>query len=218
VLLNNGGLAVGIALVIIVVLLALAVGVLLKKRLPQKKQSVHSTMFQSILNIKELATIRQTFQSVVIFEDAKKILGGFVPIPGMGRKFILKYSGMIVCGNDLANIKITPRDGVNRVRMFVPRSKIMDIYPDIKSIHVYDQAAGLFTSITLHDQNREIVSNLEETRREALQSDILRRADENTRAILTTLVASMGLEAEIIFDDMEVGAIHTQELITQKSA
>jgi hypothetical protein len=55
-------------------------------------------------------------------------------------------------------------------------------------------------------------------RQEALQSDILRRSDENTRAILTTLANSMGMEAEVIFDDMEVGAIHAQELITQKSA
>ena len=31
--------------------------------------------------------------------------------------------------------------------------------------------------------------------------DILRRADENARQVLTSLVATLGMEAEIVFDD-----------------
>jgi hypothetical protein len=87
--------------------------------------------------------------------------------------------------------------------MVVPRSKILDIYADMKTIQVYDQKAGIFTSIQLKDQNREIASNLEEVRQDALQSDILRRADENTRLVLTALAASTGMEAEVIFDDQD---------------
>jgi hypothetical protein len=87
--------------------------------------------------------------------------------------------------------------------MVVPRSKILDIYADMKTIQVYDQKAGIFSSIQLKDQNREISANLEEVRQDALQSDILRRADENTRLVLTALAASMSMEAEVIFDDQD---------------
>jgi hypothetical protein len=166
---------------------------------------VRSTLLQGIKNVRELATIRQNFQSIVLFEDSKAILG--FSLPGTGRKFILKYSGTITCGNDLSKIRVSERFAVNRVRVVVPRSRLLDLYADMKSIQVYDQKAGFFTSIELQDQNREIANNLEEVRQDALQSDILRRADENTRAVLASLAASLGMEAEVIFDDRETDVV-----------
>jgi hypothetical protein len=177
----------------------------LRRRSNLGKRSSHSTLLEGIKNVKELATIRQTFQSIVMFEDSKSLLG--FSLPGTGRKFILKYAGTIVCGNDLAQMTITERFALNRVRMVVPRSRLLDLYADMKSIQVYDQRAGMFTSIELQDQNREIANNLEEVRQDALQSDILRRADENTRAVLISLAASLGMTAEVIFDQ-EKGILH----------
>ncbi|MDR1376739.1 MAG: DUF4230 domain-containing protein [Synergistaceae bacterium] len=194
--------------IIITLLLVASVAVnvwLLRRRARPGKQSVRSTLLQGIKNVKDLATIRQNFQSIVIFEDTKALLG--FSLPGTGRKFILKYSGTITCGNDLSKIRISERFAVNRVRVVVPRSRLLDLYADMKSIQVYDQKAGFFTSIELQDQNREISNNLEEVRQDALQSDILRRADENTRTVLVSLVASLGMEAEVIFDDREADVI-----------
>jgi hypothetical protein len=173
-----------------------------RRKVKPRKQSVRSTLIQGIKDVKELTTLRQNFQSVVMFKDSKALFG--FSIPGTKRKFILKYDGVITCGNDLENIKITERFAVNNVRMIVPRSKIFDVYADMKSVQVYDQKAGLFTSIALSDQNREIANNLDEMWQRAMQSDILRRADENTRLILRSLAASLGMEAEVIFDDRGV--------------
>ncbi|MDR2175695.1 MAG: DUF4230 domain-containing protein [Synergistaceae bacterium] len=181
-----------------------------------KRRSAHSTLLRGIQNVRELATVRQGFQSIVMYEDSRALLG--IALPGTARKFILKYSGMVVCGNDLSEIQISERFAVNRVRMVVPRSKILDIYADMKTIQVYDQKAGLFTSIQLRDQNREIAANLEEVRQDALQSDILRRADENTRLVLTALAASMNMEAEVIFDDQDVKIVRTPSLPEPVSA
>jgi hypothetical protein len=178
---------------------------LLRRKARPGRESVRSTLLQGIKNVRDLATIRQNFQSIVIFEDTKAMLG--FSLPGTGRKFILKYSGTITCGNDLSKIQISERFAVNRVRVVVPRSRLLDLYADMKSIQVYDQKAGFFTSIELADQNREIGHNLEEVRQDALQSDILHRADENTRTILSSLVASLGMEAEVIFDDRETDVL-----------
>gem|GEM_PF-1952693 len=166
-----------------------------------EKQSVRSTLLQGIKNVRELTTLRQHFQSVVVFKDCKKKFG--ISVPGTGRKFILKYGGVITCGNDLENIKITERFAVNSIRIIVPGSKILDLYADMESIQVYDQRVGIFTSLKLDDQNREIVKNLEEMRQDAVHGDILRRANENTRAVLTSFAASLGMEAEVIFDDYD---------------
>lgn len=195
--------------IIVTLLLVLSVGInvwLIRRKDHSRQQSARSTLIESVKNVKELATIRQNFQSIVMFGDSKAFLG--LPLPGTGRKFILKYGGTITCGNDLSQIRISERFAVNRIRMVVPRSKLLDLYADMKSIQVYDQKAGLFTSIELRDQNREIAANLEEVRQDALQSDILRRADENTRLVLASLAASMSMEAEIIFDDQESDIIH----------
>jgi hypothetical protein len=194
--------------IIVTLLLVASIAVnvwFLRRKARPEKQSVRSTLLQGIKNVKELATIRQNFQSIVVFENAKVIWG--FSLPGTGRKFILKYSGTITCGNDLSKIQVSERFAVNRIRVIVPRSRLLDLYADMKSVKVYDQKAGFFTSIELQDQNREIANNLEEVRQEALQSDILRRADENTRMILVSLVASLGMEAEVIFDDQETDVV-----------
>ena len=201
--------------VIVTLLLVASIAVnvwLLRRKSNTGAQSTRSTLIQGIKDVRELATLRQHFQSVVIFKDSKALFG--LSLPGTERKFILKYGGVITCGNDLENIQITERFAVNRVRLVVPHSKILDIYADMKSVQVYDQSAGLFTSLELRDQNREIANNLEEVRQDALVSDVLRRADENTRAVLTSLAASLGMEAEVIFDACEAETEQAAAVVT----
>ena len=192
--------------VALLLVLSVVLNVLLltrKKNLAARKRSVRSTILQGIQNVNELATVRERFQSIVSFSDGKQLpfLGFW--LPGTTRKFIMRYAGVIVCGNDLSKLDISERFAVNRVRVVVPRSRILDIYADVQSFEVYDQQAGLFTSIRLEDQNREVTADLEEMRQNALKSGILSHADENTRRILTSIVAATGMEAEVVFDDGE---------------
>ena len=192
--------------VALLLVLSVVLNVLLltrKKNLAARKRSVRSAILQGIQNINELATVRERFQSIVSFSDGKQLpfLGFW--LPGTTRKFIMRYAGVIVCGNDLSKLDISERFAVNRVRVVVPRSRILDIYADVQSFEVYDQQAGLFTSIRLEDQNREVTADLEEMRQNALKSGILSHADENTRRILTSIVAATGMEAEVVFDDGE---------------
>ena len=193
-------------IVALLLVLSVVLNVLLltrKKNPAARKKSVRSAILQGIQNVNELATVRERFQSIVSFSDGKQLpfLGFF--LPGTTRKFIMRYAGVIVCGNDLSRLDISERFAVNRVRVVVPRSRILDIYADVQSFEVYDQQAGLFTSIRLEDQNREVTADLEEMRQNALKSGILNQADENTRRILTSIVAATGMEAEIVFDDGE---------------
>ena len=193
-------------IVALLLVLSVVLNVLLltrKKNPAARKRSVRSAILQGIQNVNELATVRERFQSIVSFSDGKQLpfLGFW--LPGTTRKFIMRYAGVIVCGNDLSKLNISERFAVNRVRVVVPRSRILDIYADVQSFEVYDQQAGLFTSIRLEDQNREVTADLEEMRQNALKSGILSQADENTRRILTSIVAATGMEAEIVFDDGE---------------
>ena len=207
--------------VALLLVLSVVLNVLLltrKKNPAARKKSVRSAILQGIQNVNELATVRERFQSIVSFSDGKQLpfLGFW--LPGTTRKFIMRYAGVIVCGNDLSRLDISERFAVNRVRVVVPRSRILDISADIQSFEVYDQQAGLFTSIRLEDQNREVTADLEEMRQNALKSGILSQADENTRRILTSIVATTGMEAEIVFDDGEgeVLRLETQDSTPEK--
>ena len=209
-------------IVALLLVLSVVLNVLLltrKKNPAARKKSVRSAILQGIQNVNELATVRERFQSIVSFSDGKQMpFLGFC-LPGTTRKFIMRYAGVIVCGNDLSKLDISERFAVNRVRVVVPRSRILDIYADVQSFEVYDQQAGLFTSIRLEDQNREVTADLEEMRQNALRSGILSQADENTRRILTSIVATTGMEAEIVFDDGEgeVLRLETQDSTPEKA-
>lgn len=192
----------------IAVILALIVSItinvmLIMRRKVSQNRSVRTTILSGIQNVSELATIRERFQSIVSFSDGIKIPGLNVNIPGTTRKFMLKYDGTIVCGCDLSKAQISERFDVNRVRITLPHSRITDIYADVHSFEVYDQHAGIFTSVKLEDQNREVEADLAKVKAHELEGGILAHSDENVRKILTSVVSSTGMEAEIIFTESE---------------
>lgn len=168
-----------------------------------QNRSIRSTILAGIENVSELATLRERFQSIVTFSDGKKIPFVNINFPGTTKKFMLKYYGTIVCGCDLSKAQISERYDINRVRITLPRSEILDIYADVHSFEVYDQSAGIFTSVKLEDQNREVDADLEKVKAHSVQNGILAQSDENVRKILTSVVASTGMEAEIIFTEKE---------------
>ena len=174
--------------------------------------SVRTTILAGIQNVSELATIRQSFQSIVSFSDGLKIPMLNMNLPGTTRKFMLKYNGTIVCGCDLSKAQVSERYDINRVRITIPHSEILDVYADINSFEIYDQKAGIFTSVKLEDQNREVNADLAKVREHEVNNGILEQADGNVRKILASVASSAGMEAEIIFTERE-----TFELIGSSS-
>ena len=193
----------------LLILTALIISVVLNVFLMKNKNaskhslnhSVRSTILSGIQNVSELATIKERFQSVILFTEGVKVPFFNVNFPGTTRKFILKYYGTIVCGCDLSKVQISERFDVNRVKITVPHSQITDIYADMNSFEVYDQSAGIFTTVKLDDQNREVTLDLANFKEHAIQDGILTQSDENIRKILTSVASSVGMESEIIFLD-----------------
>ena len=204
----------------IALVLALAVSItvnvmlVLRKKVNQNR-SVRTAILSGIENVSELATIRERFQSIISYSDGMKIPGLNMNFPGTTRKFMLKYYGTIVCGCDLSKAKISERFDVNRVRITLPHSEVLDVYADVHSFEVYDQHSGIFTSVKLEDQNREVNSDLEKVKAHELEKGILAHSDENVRKILTSVVASTGMEAEIVFTDNERTQLYGNESMIQ---
>lgn len=204
---------------VLALMVSITVNVMLVMRGKENhNRSVRSTILSGIENVSELATIRERFQSIVSFSDGVKIPGLSMNIPGTTRKFMLKYYGTIVCGCDLSQAKISERFDVNRVTITLPHSEILDVYADVHSFEVYDQHAGIFTSVKLEDQNREVNADLEKVKAHELEQGILAQSDANVRRILTSVVASTGMEAEIVFTGNDRAQIRGRETVLQLEA
>ncbi|MBQ7592901.1 MAG: DUF4230 domain-containing protein [Synergistaceae bacterium] len=191
--------------VILVLMISVGVNVFLFMKLSGKKpnpnHTVRTTILEGIEKVKELATIRRRFQSIVSFSEGVKIPGLNMNFPGTTRKFMMKYDGVIVCGCDLSQVKISESYDGGKVKIMLPHSKILDSYADMNSFEVFDQSAGIFTSVKLEDQNREIKSDIDKVKETELQNGILLQADENVKNILSSVVAPTGMLPEFIFTE-----------------
>ena len=188
-------------LLVLFTVIAISAGInvyLLKSRKKTSDREITSVLMQGIQEISELATIRQSFQSIVMYENSRSLLG--FQLPGTHKKFILKYSGNVVVGTDLSKANIEWFIS-GKVKITLPRSSILDITADIKSIEIYDQHSGIFTSLSLDEQNRAIEANLLEIEKETDYGELLARSDENAKNILSSLCRSLGVVAELEFID-----------------
>ncbi|MBQ7067682.1 MAG: DUF4230 domain-containing protein [Synergistaceae bacterium] len=185
---------------VLVISICLNVFLVMRKK-AARNHSVRSTILSGIKNVSELATVRERFQSIVAYSDGVKIPFMNINFPGTTRKFMMKYYGTIVCGCDLSRAQVSERFDVNRVKITLPKSKILDVYADVNSFEIYDQSAGIFTSVKLEDQNREVMADLEKVKIHEIENGILEQSDNNARKILTSVVATTGMEAEIIFTE-----------------
>ena len=185
---------------VLVISICLNVFLVMRKKVA-RNHSVRSTILSGIKNVSELATVRERFQSIVSYSDGVKIPFMNINFPGTTRKFMMKYYGTIVCGCDLSRAQVSERFDVNRVKITLPKSKILDVYADVNSFEIYDQSAGIFTSVKLEDQNREVMADLEKVKIHEIENGILEQSDNNARKILTSVVATTGMEAEIIFTE-----------------
>ena len=107
---------------------------------------------------------------------------------------------------------------MNRVTITLPHSEILDVYADVHSFEVYDQYAGIFTSVKLEDQNREVNADLDKVKAHEIERGILAQSDANVRKILTSVVASTGMEAEIVFTGNEHAKLEGRETVLQLEA
>ena len=186
---------------------------------PPPEEIITFAEFQTIVreeahDVCELALVRKNFESVIPVEQDKKIPLLNVHMPGTSRKMLINYSGTIVCGFDLSGLDFS-HDGTSRkVKIFLPPSRALDLYADMKSIRIYHKETGVFVDdFKLEEQNTLIAAGLEDRRQQEIQDGILLHADENARKLLLSRLMNRGLnrsfELEVVtLDDGTVPALN----------
>ena len=106
---------------------------------------------------------------------------------------------MMVCGFDLSGLKIFP-DG-NGLKVFLPHSKILDLYADVSSYNVHFNETGVLAeNIKLEEQNQAVAADVQNYGRRAVQEGILLHAEDNARKILQSRIANRGWNKNFTID------------------
>ena len=154
---------------------------------------LQSVFYEEIKDVCEMALVRKNFTSHVSIDSDKKIPLFDVSMPGTARKFFMDYSGTIVCGFNLNDVKLR-REGVSGVKIILPPSKILDAYADVNSFKIHMQDAGIFAeNIKIEEQNEKVADDVEVQKQIAVREGLLSRADENARQLLMSRIVNKGL-------------------------
>lgn len=168
-------------------------------------KQVQSIIYEEVKNVCELTLIRKNFNSHVSIDTAKKIPLINVSMPGTSRKFFMDYSGTIVCGFDLSEVKIL-RDGINKIKIILPPSKILDAYANVHSFKIHMQDAGIFAeNIQIEEQNKKVANDAEIQKQIAIREGLLIKANEDVCQLLMSRILNRNLNknftVEITADD-----------------
>ena len=205
-------------LLVVVALTCAAIYFFVKHRKLKEQQmafeQVQSIIYKEVRNVFELALVRENFTSTVSVDVDKKIPYFDVHMPGTSRKFLMDYSGTIVCGFDLSGVKVV-RDTTfgNKVKVILPPSKILDIYADVNSFNIRLQDAGLLASnIKLEEQNAWVAADVDKHGRNSVQEGLLLRADDNARKILLPIIEPICLKNNFEFEILTLNADNVRQL------
>ena len=111
------------------------------------------------------------------------------------KETILRVLGQIAPEADLSQLK--PGDVTiagNRLSVRLPAAKVTDAYLDEKKTQVVEHTTGLLRAFNKDLEQTTRQNALDDIRRAARSSGILKDADERARSQLTHLVQQMGFE------------------------
>ena len=154
------------------------------------------TVVDRIQKLQRLETVVYTMDKIVTGEKESSILPDFL----VGDRLLLLVHGEIIAGIDFQalkanDIKIVGKNAIVRL----PQAEILVTKLDSSKTRVYSRQTGLLvpTDPNLESHVREEAEM--ELRRSALADGILKKAQDNARATIASLMQSMGFE-EVKFE------------------
>ncbi len=154
------------------------------------------TVVNKIQQLHHLETVVYTMDKVVTGEKNNPILPDFLT----GDRLLLLVHGEVIAGIDFGNLKANEvKLSAKHVRLHLPDAQVFTTRLDSEKTRVYSRQTGLLvpTDPNLETQVRaEAERQLHEA---ALADGILRTAQQNARATITSLLQGLGFET-IEFD------------------
>lgn len=178
-------------LVALVVVAALVSGVYFGWRLPRlpnlggtTRTYNTATVIQQVQTLSELVTVKYVMEKIIIFEDVKWY--------GENRVMIVAH-GIAKAGVDFGDL--TPKDLTiegTKVRIKLPRERLMDVYLDDKATEVIERTTGVLRQFDKDLEQNARRRAVDEMRVAARKNGILKDAKERAESQLTHFFKGIG--------------------------
>jgi hypothetical protein len=154
-----------------------------------------STLLQEVQTLSQLVTVKYVMEKVVIEEDPpQNTIRRLLPDD---TRVILIAHGIVKAGVDLGKMK--PGDvrvSGKQVTLALPKAQITDAYLDEKQTKVIEHNTSFLRDFNKDLEQTARLNAVEDIRRAARDSGILKDADERARAQLKYFFQQLGLEVE----------------------
>ncbi len=151
-----------------------------------------ATVLQQVQTLSQLVTVKYVMEKVVLLEDVQWF--------GESRVLLIAH-GIVKAGVDLQDLK--PEDvrvAGKKISIRLPAAQITDAYLDEKQTRVVERTTGLLRMFDKDMEQTARQNAVEDIRRAARTSGILKDADERARMQLKNLFLQMGFEEVEIRD------------------
>lgn len=154
-----------------------------------------STVLQQVQTLSELVTVKYVMEKVVIQEDPSEYtIRRLLPDD---TRVILVAHGIVKAGVDLS--KMQPGDvrlSGKQVTLALPKAQITDAYLDEKQTKIIEHNTSFLRDFNKDLEQTARLNAVEDIRRAARTSGILKDADDRARAQLKYFFRQLGLEVE----------------------
>jgi len=154
-----------------------------------------STVLQQVQTLSELVTVKYVMEKVVIEEDPPQ--GTLRRLLPDDTRVILVAHGIVKAGVDLSKMK--PEDlrlSGKQVILALPKAQITDAYLDEKQTKVVEHNTSFLRDFNKDLEQTARINAVEDIRRAARNSGILKDADDRARAQLKYFFQQLGFEVE----------------------
>src|SRR5437660_2196895 len=192
-----------LAIIILVLAVIFTIGLVIGVLLPRlagfgmARGHVYSTsaILQQVQTLSELVTVKYVMEKVVIQEDPpQNTIRRFFPDD---TRVILVAHGIVKAGVDLSKMK--PEDlrlSGKQVTIGLPKAQITDAYLDERETKVVEHNTSFFRDFNKDLEQTARLNAVEDIRRAARTSGILKDADDRARAQLKYFFSQLGFEVE----------------------
>ena len=153
--------------------------------------AVTPELLRRVQDLNQLVTVRYVIDKVVLVEDVKWY--------GENRLLMVAH-GVVNAGIDLSKVGADRIDAAEgRVRIRIPRPRVLDVYLDDRRTQVVERATGLLRDFDKDLEQNARVQALDEIRLAAREGGILKDAEERARKQLESLFRAAGFtEVQVV--------------------
>lgn len=178
-----------VTLLILVVVLAIALGAVLVLNWGNHTQISSRTVKFGFENIGEMATQAGYFTNVQVVEGDRDIFG--IVVPFTHKKYIYSYDGVIKAGIDFSKVQVSVDDLRKIIHVKLPDTAILSTEIDEDSLQIYDETNNAFNRLKLTDINQSLVALKEEIQKTAVEQGILQNATQNAQQLLRGFISNV---------------------------